>query len=232
MPARTTRRRWRRDHLERACAHLASTGADLVYSWLASLLPDGTVVLLGVSPDGVYAPTITVPASAWVMKRRIAAQQPWRDGWTIRLPPSQDWLWRAWHGGARLVELPRLSVVALPSGARSGSYRADDPASGVSRPSDNEHQRWHDRILESDEWAEDLLTKYVQAQANGGRIPPARPALRQLSRVARHLGSAAIAATGRHPLAVLMAVRHPGRGGYLAWLRSERGLPARSETTQ
>ena len=214
---------WRPDHLTRALAHLSSTGADVVYSWIAQLLPDGTPVLLGVSPDGVYSPLVTVPASAWVVRRELAQRLPWRNGWTMRLTPSQDWLWRAWHERARIVELRHLSVLALPSGTRKGSYRGaasnDDP--------NNEHTRWRDRVLKDDRWAEEILTAYLHAQANGGRLPPSTRVLRRLSWVARNAGSKAVVSMGWHPLAAWLAVRHPGRGGFLTWLRSERGLPAR-----
>jgi glycosyltransferase involved in cell wall biosynthesis len=212
---------WRPDHLERSLAHLDATGADLVYSWIANLLPgeDETVVLLGVSPGGAYTPAAIVPASSWVMRRELAGRVgPWRSGWTIRLSPSQDWLWRAAKLGAQLRELPRVSVIGFPSGSRPGSY-ADSGAA--------EHARWRARLQSDPAWPEAILTRYIRTQADGGRLPPsARPA-RQVSWALRNAGSAAVASAGLHPLAVWTAIRHPGPGGFLTWLRKRRGLPAR-----
>ncbi len=212
---------WRQDHLEHALDRLTRDGDDLVYSWVASLLPDETVVLLGVSPGGSYSPAVVVPASAWVMRRELVDRVgPWENGWAIRLPPSQHWIWRASRLGARLTEVPRVSVLALPSGARPGSY---DGAT------DTEHARWRARVTSDPDWAEALLVRYVHAQTTGGRIPaPALP-LAQISSLIRNSGTAAIARLGVHPLALLLMLRHRRRGGFLRWLRERRGLPLHQE---
>jgi Glycosyl transferase family 2 len=207
---------WRLDHLECALAHLEQRGADLVYSWTANLLPEGTVVLLGPSPLGRYSPDVIVPASSWVLRRELATRVgPWRNGWTLRLTPSQDWLWRAARTGANLLELPRLSVLGLPSGARVRSYRTAGAA---------EHEMWRRRILSGDAWTEQLLTAYVHEQTQGGRLPSSRRAVRQLAAVARNVMTRQSARLGVHPLAVWMTLTHPGRGGFLRWLRRRRGL--------
>jgi hypothetical protein len=207
---------WRLDHLERALAHLEQRGADLVYTWTANLLPEGTVVLLGPSPLGRYSADVVVPASSWVLRRDLATRVgPWRSGWTLRLTPSQDWLWRAARTGASLLELPRLSVLGLPSGARAGSYRTAGAA---------EHETWRPRILSGDAWTEQLLTEYVHKQTQGGRLPSSRRPGRQLAAVARNVLTRESARIGLHPLAVWMTLLHPGRGGFLRWLRRRRGL--------
>jgi hypothetical protein len=153
------------------------------------------------------------------MRRELAGRVgPWRSGWTIRLSPSQDWLWRAAKLGAQLRELPRVSVIGFPSGSRPGSYAASGAA---------EHARWRARLQSDPAWPEAILTRYIRTQADGGRLPPsARPA-RQVSWALRNAGSAAVASAGLHPLAVWTAIRHPGPGGFLTWLRKRRGLPAR-----
>jgi hypothetical protein len=207
---------WRLDHLERALAHLDERGADLVYTWTANLLPEGTVVLLGPSPLGRYSADVIVPASSWVLRRELATRVgPWRSGWTLRLTPSQDWLWRAARMGANLLELPRLSVLGLPSGARAGSYRTSSTA---------EHQTWRQRIVSGDAWTEQLLTAYVHEQTQGGRLPSSRRSGVQLAAVARNVLTRQSARLGLHPLAVWMTLLYPGRGGFLRWLRRRRGL--------
>jgi glycosyltransferase involved in cell wall biosynthesis len=210
---------WRPDHLNQSLAHLTATGADLVYSWMANLLPDGTVVLLGVSPRGGYTPAVVVPASTWVVRREaIARVGPWSDGWAIRLPPSQDWIWRAARAGLAIRELPRISVVGLPSGSRPGAYTCG---------SDAEHAMWAHRIASDAGWPEELLSTFIRAQANGGRLPPSAQPLAQLSWAVRNSAAAAVARLGGHPLALYLSLRYPGRGGFLRWLRRQRGLPAR-----
>lgn len=214
---------WRPDHLERARAHLEETGSDLVYGWIANLLPDEdeTVVLLGVSPRGRYSPALVVPASAWVFRRELVdGVGPWRSGWTIRLSPSQDWLWRAHRAGATLTELPRVSVIGFPSGSRPGSY-----AGGV----DAEHARWRERLAADPGWPETLLASYLHAQAQGGRLPASAHPAGQVSWALKNLSAAALARIGVHPLAAKLAVTHPGRGGFLRWLRQRRGLPPREK---
>jgi glycosyltransferase involved in cell wall biosynthesis len=208
---------WRIDHLQRALDELARTNADLVYAWTANLLDDGTVVLLGVSPIGRYSPALVVPASSWVLRRSLVdTVGPWKSGWTIRLPPSQEWLWRAHRMGAHIVEVPRLSVVGLPSGARVGSYVEAGAA---------EHTQWHDEIVTDGDWPEALFTRYIQDQSRGGRIPSASPVTAQLSWALNNALIRTIARVGIHPLALWLTMRHPGRGGFLRWLRQRRGLP-------
>lgn len=208
---------WRLDHLEHALAHLDRSGADLVYTWQASLLPDRTVVLLGPSPLGHYSTDLGIPASSWVWRRDLTTRiGPWRNGWTLRLAPSQEWLWRAARAGARLVELRRVSVLGLPSGARVGSYRSVDAT---------EHEAWRRRVVAGDDWVEEVLTTYVHAQTQGGRLPACARPRAQVARAVRNAALRQAARLGLHPVAVWLAVRHPGRGGFLHWLRRRRGLP-------
>jgi glycosyltransferase involved in cell wall biosynthesis len=212
---------WRPDHLERGLECLHQSNSDLVYSWIANLLPDDTVVLLGVSPHGTYSPDVVVPASAWMLRRELVDRVgQWRNGWTIRLSPSQDWLWRAARLDARITEIPRVSVLGLPSGARPGSYSVGDDA---------EHVRWRDRIAADSLWPETLLARYVHAQTQGGRVPTSARPIGQLSWFVKNLAASGMARLGLHPFALLHAVRHPGRGGFLRMLRKTRGLSPREE---
>src|SRR5262245_24338989 len=129
---------WLPDHLEIAVSALESTGADLVFTLLEAVRPNLTTVLYGALPITAHQPPVFVPASSWVLRRELLEEVgPWRYYQECYRVPSQDWLFRAWKAEKKLHVVPRLTVVAIPSGVRSGSYAKREVG---------EHCFYYDRI--------------------------------------------------------------------------------------
>lgn len=119
---------WLREHLMTLITALKPSQGELVFSLLEMVRPAGDRVLYGPPPYLRYDPGQYVPASAWMFRRRLFARVgPWRRGPDCWVASSQDWLYRAWRAKVRMACVPKLTVVALNSGSRPGSYRYDDP---------------------------------------------------------------------------------------------------------
>lgn len=90
-------------------------------------------------PDGVYDPRGVAPISSWVARRdafdRFGAFRSRHECFSI---PTQDWLFRAWRSGARIVHAPTATVLVLVSATRPASYST--------RP-DHEQHRWFHAIV-------------------------------------------------------------------------------------
>lgn len=120
------------DHLEQAIAFLQSTGSDMAWSPILTVLPTKEadlqagrwhVRLWGVTPTDDYDPRVFAFASAWILRRSLADRiGPWRHAHDVFVTPSQDWIFRAWKSGARIRLLSHPTVMAIPGGARKGSY--------------------------------------------------------------------------------------------------------------
>jgi glycosyltransferase involved in cell wall biosynthesis len=200
------------DHLAEAIAHLEATGADLV--WTPTLVIDpGSeeaaargewhVTVGGTPPSGMFDPLTFCVASSWVMTRNLAARAgPWRHSAQLYVSSSQDWLYRAWRGGARLVFLPRPGVIAVYSGARPASYaRRDSP----------EHDACALRLADAD-FRETLVTAAAVRQAAQWNAMALGSASRRVARAFVKPLRAACERRGLHPLTahLLMRLYRPG----------------------
>ena len=227
------------DHLATSVAWCEQSAADFVWSPLLMTLPAsesevaaGTwrFQLIGVPPGDDYHPRVFVLASAWLMKRELAARVGlWRPARETFVTSSQDWLFRAWRSGARMRLKPGVSVLAVPASVsgRAGSYLAE-------------------RSPEHDGLAAELRTnpRFREAAIESAAITGTREASRYKvgrslrSLVARPVYAAAIA-LGIHPYAPYLALRYGRRGNFVSALRRRTGLKklnaditARSRTTR
>jgi glycosyltransferase involved in cell wall biosynthesis len=114
---------WFPDHLERALAALERGDAGMVFA-VVGLVQDGGDVELLPSWSGRYEPVrVSAPASGWVVRRRtIERVGPWRSYRDTFLAPSHDWIRRAHQAGEHIEQVPFLTVLAIQSGFRPGSY--------------------------------------------------------------------------------------------------------------
>lgn len=209
---------WFPDHLETAVAGLEETGADMVFTllavarqgegrWKPNRLPSA-------APGLRYHPRIQVPASCWVARRKLLDRiGPWRFYQECRVPPSQDWLFRAWRANGDLRLVPRLTVVSFPSGKRRGSY--------VDRE-DREQRDCLQRIRTEPDIREQILTEvaagfrmsWIDLQAPDVLV---RQALwTTLEKIFLKFGV--------HPQAVRNFMRFPRKGQRIDSLRRTRGL--------
>ena len=127
---------WLPDHLEAAVEGLERMDADLVFTLEEVITVGGARYLAGAAASGEYEPAVKCPASSWVFRRGLVEEiGPWRRADEIFDVPSVDWLDRAWRAGKRLRLVPRLTVVAVQSTHREGTYaqRASDVEEEVAR---------------------------------------------------------------------------------------------------
>ena len=201
------------DHLDRGIARLEETGADLVWSAALVATPLGdealgrrewSVLLASTPPGGVYDPLIFCVASSWIFRRELAAVVgPWRPGPELFVFPSQDWIFRAWRSGARLLFEPQPGALLLHSGSRARSYAAaGSPEHECYARELRCNPRFRQELLES------LSTRPGPSRPNW-RSAPVRRLLRLLAAPLRALCVRA----GIHPLALALIVFGPRRRG-------------------
>ena len=118
--------------------------------------------------------------------------------------------------GARLRFRPGVSVLALPSGARPGSYAT---------PHSPEHDYIGARMLDDPHFRETVLEiAAIESEREAMRFRFCRSwpkAIRAM--LARLIGAASIRA-GVHPHAIYFALRHGRRGNRINHLRRLAGL--------
>jgi glycosyltransferase involved in cell wall biosynthesis len=200
---------WRRDHLS-TCLD-AIVEADMVFSLLLFVRAHGSVDVMGDSRLGTYTPAVSVPASAWLVRREALSRVgPWKPARQIFGPPSQDWLHRAHKQGLRMRSIPRATVIKL--GWRDGAYANRD---------ESMHPEYGAMLRESDALVEQLLTRAViELRQDHSEALVFRPLREAVRNVVRRLAMA----IGVHPLSVAMIIRFGKRGGHLDDLRRRRGL--------
>jgi glycosyltransferase involved in cell wall biosynthesis len=192
------------DHLELLLRGIEETGADLVYGLGAVLYPDGTSVLTSL-PFGI-------PASTWLFRRELIADVgPWRSYGEVYEAPSQDWLHRASRAKKKIVPLPVLTAVLLPSGGRRDSY---------ARSMDGEHRRCGERMTLDPAFRADLHRRSTQRTDWG--TPEARA--RALRRLAWRTFFGVIHRFGANPRVVYSILLRKRKGHVIDHLRRVRGL--------
>jgi len=114
---------WMPDHLETALRGMKDTGADFVTTLGVSVTQTGQNTILGTLAKDCFIPTKGIPASVWLLKREVLEEVgPWRHPRECIMHPSQDIIFRAWKQGKRICTIPKITVIALPAGARPGIY--------------------------------------------------------------------------------------------------------------
>jgi glycosyltransferase involved in cell wall biosynthesis len=211
------------DHLREAVRHIDHAQADFVWSSLITALPVSAedlaagrwnMRLWGVTKTDDYDPRTFVFASAWLMRRELADRiGPWRHAHEVFVTPSQDWIFRAWRSGARMRRMPLPSVIAVPGGARAGSYTS---------PASEEHRFYAARLHEDPRLFREraLAIAAVEGEREARQY--------RLGRDMRSLVARPIAAVsqrlGWHPYAPLYALRHGRRGNLVNAARHRTGL--------
>jgi glycosyltransferase involved in cell wall biosynthesis len=202
------------DHLEIALEAIQATGADLVFTQALCVLAEGQLALIGATPNAAYAPHCFVPASLWLMRRELLAGiglwQPAQSSYNV---PSQALLWRAYRAKRRIVSVPRVTALVLPSGYRPGAYARRDW---------REHAELFSQLCDEPGFRERALEALATRQA----AEHANLSLREAGRrLARNLFYGAATALGVSPLGLIHALRYGRRGSRVAQLRAIRGLP-------
>lgn len=204
---------WLANHLETAMEGIEETGAGLVFTLLVWVLPDGSRRLGAASPTGRYEPYMMVPASCWLMRRElIESVGPWRSHRELYDVPSQDWLLRA-SADNELRMVPKVTVVAIPSGERHGSYSGRDVLT---------NQRYFERIASEPDFLEPELTEiavHYAAEATSLRVWPC------LQKAGKNAVRQLVVKSGSSTRAFVNFLRYRRKGGFIDRLRQNRGLP-------
>lgn len=205
---------WFPDHLDTCLRGIEQTGADLVFTLVNAVTSDGCNLLMGATPSGRYEPYLHVPASSWLLRRSLMEEiGPWRAYRECYNVPSQEWLCRAVRAKKDLRLLPRLTVVALPSGSRKNSY-----AGG----SMEESRHYFERICSEDAFRERQMTDIALWYAAREQRPDlTRFFGRGVVNVCRRL----CLWTGVSPRSAWHLLRYGRRGGAIDRKRRIRGLP-------
>jgi len=209
---------WLPHHLETLVDAIDRSGAGLVFSLLCVVEPGDTHVLGCVTATGRYELYTKIPASAWLVRRDVAERVgPWRFYQELYVPPSQDWLQRAYRAGVRLELVPRVTVVSIQSGARAGSYANRDEA---------EHHEYFERMRSDPRFLETALTAIALRHTSWDPSVGARLAVRPyLARAAMNLLRAVLVPLGMPPGKLRAYLTHGRKGGIIDRMRRTRGLP-------
>lgn len=210
---------WMESHLELCMNRLTETGADLVYGLAMNIETNDRLILVNSSFEGRYIPTLLVPATTWCLKRSLHAElNGWRSGYTLYNVPSQDFLFRAWKKKKKMVLVPELTSILIPSGFRKNSYL--DTAG-------EEHAAYFEHILASEGFRSKIFTTIsLSEQSNYTRTLPVTAVA---SRLLKNTVLTIIMAIGLHPSAVRHFFRFRKKGGFIQWLRRHRGIPQQGE---
>ena len=203
---------WFPDHLERSLAHLErSPRAGGVYSPVGFVDPAGRMTFAPSWSDSYETTRVIAPASGWLIRREtIDRIGPWRARHECHEAPSRDWMTRASRAGVTFAQVPYLTVLALPSGARAGSYRNRDDA---------EQRRLWER-MQADPLMREALLAEAALSASAELIRP-----RPLGHAGQAARDVVVAAFGSRWIPAKTALRYRRKGGLVDDLRRIRGLP-------
>lgn len=213
------------DHLANCVAALDGGKADLVWAPIAVANPRDdagaagipcSFALAGVPAAHGYTPFAFYSASSWVFRRELAQRVgPWSRADRLFVTTSQEWLFRAWRAGASLQFVPKVGVLVVWSGLRSGSYAKQES------PEHEELVQWmandpraRERILEAAAISAAMLQISMVYHA------PWKNAARAILQPIYAL----LIKAGIHPASLHMAARYGRRGAFIRWHRRFTGI--------
>lgn len=204
---------WLPDHLEAAVGGIEDAGADLVFTLMLAVNVTEGKTLVGATSTGRYEPYMSVPASSWLLRREVIEEiGPWKFYRECYDAPSQDWLFRAWKAGKELRMVPRMTVVAIQSGRRKGSY---------AKREFSEHKEYFERMAHEADFREKELTEIViRYSSRDSRLE----VIRWFRRGLFNLFLKSCILVGIHPCSVIAFLRDPRKGAKIDRLRRNRGL--------
>ena len=217
---------WFPDHLERVLPAFDDLSVDVVFTMPLEIDPDGRFRVNMVYPDGFYDPRGAPPISSWVVRRDAYAR--WglfrhRDEcWSV---PTQDWLFRAWRRGARILHLSAPTVLVINSAQRRNTY---------SERQDAEQRHWYGAIRnETGLWERALAAALSHPGPTHLRMLSSRVLAKSM---AMRLIARCALALRVEPEAVYFYLTFPKRWGFLPQrgvvireLYRRRGLPPWTE---
>jgi glycosyltransferase involved in cell wall biosynthesis len=198
------------DHLETMVREMRRRSADIICAGYAVIepfqaqCPAAELVVNNGGPvfnDSGYHPCRWYLASSWFMLKSTALEVgAWRlENQTI-VTPSQEWLFRAFRQGKRIMCNQEISLLVLYSGARKGAYRGRQFSE-------------HEHIFEL--MAADDLVPTVTASIRVRERELEQTWSRRMRRLYAYVFEGVLCRAGIHPLAPEMLLRYGGRGGFV-----------------
>jgi glycosyltransferase involved in cell wall biosynthesis len=151
---------WLPHHLEAIVDGLERTGADVAYSLIANVAPDGVFVWPTVPHPSVG--TFTSPVGMAHRKRVTDEIGDWGHYREIRLPPDVELFQRAQKAGYAFTFVPRLTGIKFAAGHRRDVYRI--------RPC-HEQAHWSARIAAEPDLETALMAEFIAGHAVPTGVP-------------------------------------------------------------
>jgi hypothetical protein len=151
---------------------------------------------------GALSPLMVAALWAAVFMLKSAALEvgAWRLESQTIVTPSQEWLFRAFRQGKRIMCNQEISLLVLYSGARKGAYRGRQFSE-------------HEHIFEL--MAADDLVPTVTASIRVRERELEQTWSRRMRRLYAYVFEGVLCRAGIHPLAPEMLLRYGGRGGFV-----------------
>ena len=203
---------WFPDHLERSLAALdAAPGAGGAFSPPAIVAPGGRAALAPSWTERYESNRVIAPASGWLVRRATVDRVgPWRRRHECYEHPSRDWLTRALRQGVTFAQVPYLTVLTMPSGARPGSYADRDDA--------DQRRMWEG--MRGDPAFRERLLAEIALRSSAELIRP-----RPFGHAKQAAKDAVVNALGSRWSPLRTALKYRRKGGLVDDLRRIRGLP-------
>ncbi len=215
---------WFPDHLSSCIETIESTGADLVFSPIALATPGSAedveagrvgFGMNGAAAEGRYEPYVFAPASGWLLQRELVDRVgDWRKATEVRTEASQDFLFRAWRSGAKMVSTRRATVLAIQSGIRPGVYAKREEMENA----------YYDEQIANDPTFRERVAMSIAVSLAGRLVLPGRTI--SYPQMVYRLLYRPLIWLGLNPRAVSYSYRFGGKGALIRDLRRRRGLPA------
>lgn len=201
------------DHLEKMLNSTRLFNADLHYSMSLTFRNDDSVFIGSYTPGSKYTPKVGVPASCWLVKKSIFdSVGEWRSFREVYGAPSQEWLYRVWQSGKKILPVDHFGVLAIPSGSRSDSYVKESSI----------HVDIINKLKTNSHYREYLITCAISSRhpfdAYNG------PAGWRLKREIRNLIMTIMLKIGYSPIEFIAMLKTRKKGRFINHLRKNRGL--------
>jgi glycosyltransferase involved in cell wall biosynthesis len=209
---------WFPDHLEKLLHCMKQTGSPWVCAPAFAIDENGGLKLCGIMPDDWFSPEYgrVIFATLWLVKRTTLEKVgTWRFYRTIRIPPSQDLMLRAWKMGIPIRTASCLTAIVIHSASRAGSYR---------ERLYKENLHYYDAILTNPHIRDEMTTTFCLCNEKmqlkeSLRITP------DLYRLTATLVKRVGLIFGIMPANLSLALRLKKKGALIDSFRKNRGLP-------
>ena len=213
------------DHLSLCVTHMENNDdAEVICVPGVQILPGASedlnfdkfkAVIVGVHPNGRYSPFENSVASLWFLRKAsLYKVGEWKTENSLYVPPSQEWLFRAWKKGLKFHFPEYTGVLIIYSAERKNSYL---------QKSSYEHEYFinqlNDPIIKIK-----LLEQSAIFSSNLCHVLLYQKPLRHLLRAGAYPFYKLLEKLSIHPNSLNMFLRWGGKGKFISYARKKTGL--------